>query len=202
MILHQTWNHTQHTWVTDVTLDQQLNFLLELADVTDERQASRALYPVLLLVLAFATRGQMSARRLQRVTSDLRASMGTLIEMLRLEDIALTWANFGHLVHDGNIGAILHRWMGFLPVSAIRLRVALDQAAGSGLTSLDVIARAVAEFPISRGTWSVACSRRSGWQPWRLCRQWAATSISGTEQIWVLCALHSSSTCRGHVDVC
>lgn len=34
-------------------------------------------------------------------------------------------------------------WLGYLDASAIRIRVIFTQAAGSGLTSLDVIARAI-----------------------------------------------------------
>lgn len=146
-ILQGAWNFTQRTWVANIDLDRKMAFLNSLANLTVERQASRALYPVLLILLAYASRGQMSDRRLQRIIQELRPSLGAVVEMLRAEDISMTWANFGHLVNDGTIEGVLTRWAGFLPTSAIRLRVALDQASGSGLTSLDVIARAIAEHP-------------------------------------------------------
>lgn len=55
IILQQAWNFTQRTWVVNIDLNQKMAFLDSLANLTDERQASRALYPVLLILFAYAS---------------------------------------------------------------------------------------------------------------------------------------------------
>lgn len=42
---------------------------------------------------------------------------------------------------------ILRRWLGFVPAHTVPIRVVLAQAAGSGLTSLGVIAATIYENP-------------------------------------------------------
>ena len=67
------------------------------------------------------------------------------ISNLSVEDVKCTWANFGHFVDHRSMGDILRQWKECLPGGCIRLRVCLAQAAGSGLVSLDVFARALNE---------------------------------------------------------
>lgn len=133
---------------------------------------------MLLLVLAYATRGHLTERKLRRIIDDLRPVMGAVIEMVRLEHITTIWANFGYLVHDGNIEAILNRWIRHLPVSAVRLRVILDQASGAGLTNLDVVARALHEHP--HFPWDII--RRLFPKEWEAAKQ--AITVVGDNQYY------------------
>lgn len=138
----RNWNAAQNS-----TLTEKLAFILVVIRQVGEREHQRALYPVLLIVLAYATKGQLSERRLSRIITELRPHLGPLTEMLRMEDILMTWQNFGQYINDATAEAVIRRWAEFLPAGAVRLRVALDQARGSGLTGLDVVARAIHEHP-------------------------------------------------------
>jgi len=70
------------------------------------------------------------------------------IANLSAEDVRRTWDNFGHLVDQTTIGDVLRQWTACLPGGCIRLRVCLAQAAGSGLVSLDMFARALREHKL------------------------------------------------------
>lgn len=50
-------------------------------------------------------------------------------------------------IDDTNISYILERWFGFLPAEALRLRLTIMQATGTGLTCLTVIGKALLQFP-------------------------------------------------------
>lgn len=102
---------------------------------------------ILTLTAAFALRGTISNNKLVRIVADLQPVVSYAADALNLSDISLTWATFGQFVDDATMPGIMRRWLSHIPAGAIRMRVVLSQAAGSGMTSLDVIARAVHEHP-------------------------------------------------------
>ncbi|KAL0967482.1 hypothetical protein UPYG_G00252810 [Umbra pygmaea] len=134
-------------WVQNLTLVEMLDYIWHITEYVDDRTRARATGIVLLTVTSFALRGSITHSKLSRLITDLQPVVRYASEILNINDIACTWANFGHLVHDGNMPAIMRRWLGMVPAGAVRLRVLLSQAAGSGLTSLYVIARAIHEHP-------------------------------------------------------
>lgn len=89
----------------------------------------------------------MSAAKVTRVITELTPTVPYAGDALTATDIHLTWANFGQYVDDRAMPRIIRQWLAFILAHAIRVRVVLAQAAGSGLTSLDVIARAIHENP-------------------------------------------------------
>lgn len=131
----------------DAALAARLNTLEEIARVMNDRHRGRALYPILLTLVSFAMRGEITQAKLSRIQRELGAVMPAAAEHLSREDIAMTWRNFGHYVNDGTIGGVIRRWLQYIPAPAVRLRVILNQATGSGLTSLDTIARAIHLHP-------------------------------------------------------
>lgn len=67
-----------------------------------------------------------------------------------MNDIGMTYSNFGHLNDDGYVHITFTRWLHLVLEGEIQLRVLLAQAAGLGLTSLDMIAEAITshdDFP-------------------------------------------------------
>nr|UVF58769.1 MAG: S protein [Salarius guttatus piscichuvirus] len=134
-------------WDPAAQLADQLDYLLQLARLADDRVRARAIGTVLTMLASFALRGAITHSKLGKVVADLLPIIPYAADALNQADIALTWNNFGHLVDDRNMPRIMRRWLRQVPTAAIRLRVLLAQAAGSGLTSLDVIARAVHAHP-------------------------------------------------------
>lgn len=136
-------NAQNYGWARGTTLVQMFDYMHQLSLIADERQRGRALGVILMTVTSFSLRGVITHSKLSRVVNDLLPVIPYASEALNAADIALTWATFGHLVDDGNMPGIMRRWLGFVAAGAVRLRVLLAQAAGSGLTFLDVIARAI-----------------------------------------------------------
>lgn len=106
------------------------------------------MYPVLLLIMAFSSRGNLAPDKLTRLKTDLKDTMGQVIEMMKNEDLQQTYANFADYIQDGDAAAIMTRWSGYFAGNAlIRIRVTIQQAQCAGLTSLDTINRAVHLHP-------------------------------------------------------
>lgn len=136
-----------NTWRAQSTLADKIEFLRVLCGYADDRMRSRSLGVIILLLVSFATRGSISAAKLGRIVNDLNAVMPNIADGLTPGDIQQVWGQFGHYVDDRVMPGIMRRWLEHIPAAAIRLRVVLAQAAGSGLTTLDVIARAIHEHP-------------------------------------------------------
>lgn len=54
---------------------------------------------------------------------------------------------FGSFVNSTNAAAVLTAWTTDLPLSALRLRLTLEQALGSGMTAFIVVGRAILKYP-------------------------------------------------------
>lgn len=140
--LRELWVIDGRKWKDGTTVEKKLELLQLIAANLPARQKARAMYVIILAILAFALRGEILQAKLNNAQKELAGIMpGGVIDNLSRENISVTWRNFGHLVNDANIGDIFARWLANLPVSAVRLRVIVAQATGSGLTSLDVFAR-------------------------------------------------------------
>nr|WET19891.1 MAG: nucleoprotein [Sea turtle neural virus 1]WET19895.1 MAG: nucleoprotein [Sea turtle neural virus 1] len=136
-----------NVWRDQSTLEEKIEFLMALCGFADDRMRSRSLGVIILLLVSFATRGSISAAKLGRIVNDLNAVMPNIADGLTPGDVQQVWGQFGHYVDDRVMPGIMRRWLEHIPAAAIRLRVVLAQAAGSGLTTLDVIARAIHEHP-------------------------------------------------------
>ncbi|KAF5287692.1 hypothetical protein FQA39_LY15792 [Lamprigera yunnana] len=58
----------------------------------------------------------------------------------------LLYKHFGDGIDSGNIRAVTEHWESLLPVQALRLRLTVQQSAGTGLTALHVCGRAMNTF--------------------------------------------------------
>lgn len=144
----ELWDQQAATWRPRVNLVGKLRFLHIMAFMLQGHRARDvAVGAIILTVVSFSVRGNMSAAKVTRVVTELAPTMPFTGEALTTGDIQLTWSNFGHYVDDRVMPAIVRRWLAYIPQHALRVRVVLAQAAGSGLTSLDVIARAIHENP-------------------------------------------------------
>lgn len=149
-VVQGVYNRNTLAWVGAPTLEDKLRLIRAVAVHPASRIHMRSPYIVVLLLVAFSTRGQLTAQKLQRIKDELRTVMPVLADMLDANEITTTFANFGECIDDTNAHIIFARWLRHVPRAAIRLRVLLSQAAGSGVTSLDMIAEALSahvDFP-------------------------------------------------------
>ncbi|AVM87274.1 putative nucleoprotein [Guangdong red-banded snake chuvirus-like virus] len=134
-------------WIAGTTVELALELFRDIIRGLDEVQRQKLLYPVLLLLISFSMRGQISSQKLTKIMTNLQPVMPHIVPLLHPGDIVAAWRNFGMYVNDRNAAAIFRRWINYIPQGAVALRVILAQAAGNGLTQIDTIARAYQEHP-------------------------------------------------------
>lgn len=101
---------------------------------------------LLTCVLATIKQGTVTRRFLDKITNGVANELH--IEIHLEEDVVrAVYHRVLTGIDDNNISYILERWFGFLPEEALRLRLTISQAAGTGLTSLNVIGQALNTFP-------------------------------------------------------
>lgn len=144
----EVWDMENHRWRQGTTLTERVRLLHIISGLLiNGRCRDIAIGTIILAKVAFAVRGTISAAKLTRIIMELTPTIPFIGDVLNIPDLQLTWLNYGHLVDDEDMPKIMLRWLGLIPAYALRLRVVLAQASGSGLTSLDVIARAIHEHP-------------------------------------------------------
>nr|XP_023657050.1 uncharacterized protein LOC111838379 isoform X1 [Paramormyrops kingsleyae] len=143
----QYWNKSERTWAANITLGQQMSVLEIISKHLSDRARGRCLCPILMCLMSFALRGMISRPKLLRVQQELIQIMPNVADQLTHDDITLTWRNFGALLNNKNVASTFRRWLSYLPVPALLLRVVMARAAGSRLIRLDVVARAIHEHP-------------------------------------------------------
>jgi hypothetical protein len=125
---------------------QWLQLLYLLSNYTREDVLVVMVQHLLTCVLATIKQGNVTRRFLDKITNGVSNELH--IEIHLDEDIIR--AAYHRLligVNDNNISYILNRWFGFLPNEALRLRLTIAQAGGTGLTALNVVGQALIKFP-------------------------------------------------------
>lgn len=145
--VRRLWDPNERKWAGQIILEQKLELLGVVARHLPDRSRARVGYSILMFILSFSLRGEIFQAKLTKAMHELSQLMPGVAEQLTRADIALTWHYFGGLVDDSNVADTFARWLGCLDAPTIRVRVIIAQAAGSGLTCLDVIARAIHEHP-------------------------------------------------------
>ncbi|AVM87277.1 putative nucleoprotein [Wenling fish chu-like virus] len=140
------WTPATGEWADDTTLEEKLALVSRACEADSDNSKDKVLYLILLLMISFSMRGDISQNKMIKLQGELRSTV-PCVNLLTREDVALTWQNFGHFVDERTIGDVLRTWMEMLPGSMVRLRVALAQAAGSGMVGLDTVARAMRDHP-------------------------------------------------------
>lgn len=113
----------------------------------EESQKRKTASVIVTFLVSMAWRGMVTPARLTKFTTEMDTISPGMSTMCTKDHIGVIWNTFGPRLNDGNVGTIFETWYQLIPPSAIRCRVVLLQAAGSGLTALDVIARAIKTFP-------------------------------------------------------
>lgn len=129
------------------TAEKLIHVLEYLATHSSKTQRLRWIWPVAALLVAYAKRGNIRDRWLIKFKNDLGPVMGNMVEQLEKEFLVTLWNRFSGSITDDNAEKIFTKWISILPPSAIRLVVTLRQASGSGLTSLDTVAKSMKQYP-------------------------------------------------------
>ncbi|APG78772.1 hypothetical protein [Sanxia atyid shrimp virus 4] len=130
-----------------VTPDFLMEVLMVEASLIDEGERRKCSSIIVLLIVSMAWRGNCTPARLNKFMGEMDVVAPGLGALIDRDNIRLVFSNFGPYLTDGNVEEVVNRWMTFIPGSAVRCRVILQQSAGSGMTSLDVIAKAIHEHP-------------------------------------------------------
>lgn len=96
--------------------------------------------------VALAKRGTCSSAFITKIQNGIKDDTGHTIKIN--ETTIRTFYGLSSQYLSGDMmQALFERWRGYLPPEAVRMSVTLQQAAGSGLTSLATIGRAVRLYP-------------------------------------------------------
>ncbi|KAK5936273.1 hypothetical protein CgunFtcFv8_027871 [Champsocephalus gunnari] len=111
------WGAATGEWAATVTLVQKVGHV-QAAVMRDEQQSrDKVLYSILLCMVSFAMRGDISQKKLAKFQADLLTTMPRVANLTR-DDVALTWHNSGHYIDNQSIGAVLAHWTACLPGEA------------------------------------------------------------------------------------
>lgn len=102
---------------------------------------------IVVTYLAVLKRGNMTQQFLDKVVNGVREDLGVASMNINPETCQTLYRVFGSQINDQNIPVITARWSGLLPEQALRLRLTVTQASGSGLTALVVIGVAILKYP-------------------------------------------------------
>lgn len=129
--VRRLWDPTEREWVGQVLLDQKLELLAVVSQHLPDRSRLGVRCSILMCILSFAVRGQISQARLTKVMHEFSRLMPGVAEQFTHSDIALTWRHFGGLVDDSSVADTFAHWLGYLDAPAVRVRIIIAQAAGS-----------------------------------------------------------------------
>jgi hypothetical protein len=110
---------------------------------------SQYMTPVGLVVTSYigvAKRGTLSERYVGKVVDGIRDDLGITIT-IEPDTVKAAYVNFGRYVTANNAEEVFSRWLAAIPHHALRLRLCLEQVAGSGLTAFIVVGKAYRRFP-------------------------------------------------------
>lgn len=99
------------------------------------------------LIIGFSKRGSITVPAWNKITRELSTSHPALVSQMDKDRARSYYISFGSLVNDSNIGPLFELWHSLIPGEAIRFKVTIDQAKGSGLTGIDSFQRAYTAYP-------------------------------------------------------
>nr|WAS28168.1 MAG: putative nucleoprotein [Chuviridae sp.]WAS28175.1 MAG: putative nucleoprotein [Chuviridae sp.] len=120
-----------------------LNCLIQHPSTTLQ-QAGMYLYS--MAFVSFAKRGEITARKLSSITTQLQENFGLRAE-LEGPVLRYIYENVGKHIPEGHVGPMFRAWAEDVKDLSMRLRVTLEQAADTGLTQYNTIKRAMLDFP-------------------------------------------------------
>uniref|UniRef100_A0AAN0LXE2 Uncharacterized protein n=1 Tax=Rocky Ridge virus TaxID=3139880 RepID=A0AAN0LXE2_9VIRU len=98
------------------------------------------------LYVSLAKQGNISRTKLEKINQDLSATMGFEVDMTE-EAISYTYQQIGTKIPHNLLEVMFNTMRDQMQGLSLRMQVTLQQAAGTGLTGLQIIKRAVMEHP-------------------------------------------------------
>ena len=98
------------------------------------------------LMIAIPRRGTIQPSKIKTVAAEVRTGFGVELPK-QIGLYRALYASCGKIVTADNARDLFHTWNAAIPGSALRLRLTLQQAAGSELTAIATIAKAIRKHP-------------------------------------------------------
>lgn len=147
------WTRTAEGIAPAYTPENAIRVLKHLARRAGAAFSIGGVSMIVHVYLATLKRGTMSDTFIDKIIEGMTTDLQ--ITNLRIDALACRsfFALFGEKINERTIALVTEHWSGLLPVPALRLRLTVQQAAGSGLTALSVTGRSIrlyADFNWSR----------------------------------------------------
>nr|QKK82918.1 hypthetical protein 3 [Umea virus] len=98
------------------------------------------------MMLSLSKRGTITSTKLDKISSEIHQDLGYGLGLTE-EAITLTYRVVGSKIPHGVIGKVIDHWSKVMDHLSLRMRITLQQAAGSGLTAVTTVKKAMATFP-------------------------------------------------------
>nr|WAS28013.1 MAG: ORF3 [Lesnoe mivirus] len=98
------------------------------------------------LYISLAKQGNVSSQKLDRLNDDLKNTLGFELD-LDGDTITYTYQQIGKRIPHEHLASMFEEMVGHMTEVNLRMQVTLQQAAGTGLTGLQIIKRALQEHP-------------------------------------------------------
>lgn len=128
-----------------LTPDQAMSILFYLSTQAISRIVKTGVDCIAHIIVAIVKRGNVTTQFLTKIEQGLQLDLNRVIT-LDEETIRLVYLYYGALIDDTNIGDVFTRWAGQIPVNALRLRLTVEQASGSGMTAYFSIKEAITDY--------------------------------------------------------
>lgn len=129
-----------------LTVEQLLQVLYITCTYPTELSSEVSMSIIVHTMLAAIKQGNVTRQFCQKIVRGIQHDLGRTIQ-LDATAVRLTYQHVMKWVTDDNISTILEHWYDFLPADALRLRLTVEQSAGTGLTILSLIGQAVRTYP-------------------------------------------------------
>jgi hypothetical protein len=98
------------------------------------------------LFVSLGKKGSITDRKADALNDAIRAELG-IADSVDRELINYTYTQIGAFVTEDNAEAIFGLWKNAIENYSLRLKMTLEQAAGTGLTPISIIKKAMTMFP-------------------------------------------------------
>lgn len=123
-----------------------IRFIFWLSTVCNRSYATGGLSPLVYMYLAILKRGTVSLEFITKICDGVKDDLGKTF-VLRAEWVHKIYKLYGSAVTSENIVSLTNHWKSLLPEEALRLRLTVEQATGTGLTTIVIIGKALNHFP-------------------------------------------------------
>lgn len=137
---------TDDEWLTgDIPYEVAILILGHIADTAVPNMVVSGVSLIAHNLCAVIKRGTVSQGFINKVQHGIQTDLNVYIA-LQAEAMTTFYGQYGRFINDVNIPVILTHWETLIPAQALRLRLVVQQAANSGLTSLAIIGRCIMSY--------------------------------------------------------